>query len=94
MAFYSLGLQVYTVRVDDTSTERKTAALLLVRLEAAITEVEERFNIKVVAVVTDASGECRKARRDLLKNYPYIVVIDCYAHQVRQHIIIMHLIGN
>lgn len=83
---YSLGLQIYTVRVDDTSTERKTAALLLVRLEAAIQEVEERFHCEVVGVVTDASGECRKARRDLLKKYPHLVVIDCYAHQVRPDI--------
>ncbi|KZP31635.1 hypothetical protein FIBSPDRAFT_724429, partial [Athelia psychrophila] len=74
--------KIHTVRVDDTSNERKTADLLLVRLEAAIQEVEERFGVKVAAVCTDASGECRKARRELLKRCPYLIVLDCYAHQV------------
>ncbi|KZP06112.1 hypothetical protein FIBSPDRAFT_903016 [Athelia psychrophila] len=61
--------RIYTIRVDNTSTEHKTAALLLVCLQAAITEVEDKFNIKVVAVVTNALGECHKAHCDLLKKY-------------------------
>jgi hypothetical protein len=54
-------LQIYTVKVDDTSKECKTAKKLLVHLEAAKTEVEEKWGAIVVAIVTDASGECRKA---------------------------------
>jgi hypothetical protein len=49
------------VKVDDTSEERKTAEKLLEHLEAAMKEVEEKWGAKVVAIVTDASGECRKA---------------------------------
>ncbi|KAF7974572.1 hypothetical protein HWV62_11944 [Athelia sp. TMB] len=54
--------------------KRKTADLLLARLEAVIQEVEARFGVRVVAVCTDASGECRKARRELLKKYPYLII--------------------
>ena len=46
-------------------------------------EVEEKWGAKVVAIVTDASGECRKARRILGQKYPWLVVLDCYSHQVR-----------
>jgi len=51
-------LKVYTVKVDDTSQERKTAEKLIIRLEAAMKEVEEKWGATVVAIVTDASGEC------------------------------------
>jgi hypothetical protein len=52
-------------------------------LEEVIKEIEEKWGSLVIAVVTDASGECRKARRELVKKYPWIVVLDCFAHQVR-----------
>lgn len=45
-------------------------------------EVEEHWKCKVVAVVTDASGETRKARQDFGKEFPHIIMLDCYAHQV------------
>jgi hypothetical protein len=71
------------VKVDDTSEERKTAEKLLEHLEAAMKEVEEKWGAKVVAIVTDASGECQKARRILGQKYPWLVVLDCYSHQVQ-----------
>ncbi|KZP09653.1 hypothetical protein FIBSPDRAFT_759650, partial [Athelia psychrophila] len=74
----------------NTSTEHKTAVLLLVCLEAAITEVEEIFNIKVITVVTDSSGGCCKAHCNLLNKYLYFVVINCYTHQVHFCIISGH----
>lgn len=77
-----ISKQIYTVKVADTSEERKTADELLKHLEAAIKEVESQWGATVVAVVTDASGECRKARRILKERYPWMVVLDCYAHQV------------
>ncbi|KJA13408.1 hypothetical protein HYPSUDRAFT_114015, partial [Hypholoma sublateritium FD-334 SS-4] len=73
--------KVYTVRVYDASVERKTAENFLHLLEEAVKEVEEKWKCKVIAVVTDASGECRKARQDFVKKYPWIVVLDCFAHQ-------------
>jgi len=52
-------------------------------LENAIRIVQTEYFAFLVAIVTDASGECRKARRILALKYPEIVFLDCYAHQVR-----------
>ena len=54
----------------------------MVHLENAIRIVRMEYLAFLVAVVTDASGECRKARRILAPKYPDIVFLDCYAHQV------------
>lgn len=70
------------MKVHDASAERKTAEELLVLLEEVIKIVQDEWGAIVVAIVTDASGECRKARRILRLKYPNIVVLDCYGHQV------------
>jgi hypothetical protein len=70
------------VKVDDTSKECKTAEKLLEHLEAAMKEVEEKWGAKVVAIVMDALGECQKAQWILGQKYPWLVVLDCYSHQV------------
>lgn len=44
--------------------------------------VRNEYGAEVVGVVTDASGECRKARRLLSSEHNDIVFLDCYAHQV------------
>jgi hypothetical protein len=75
-------LKVYTVKVDDTSEEHKTAEKLITHLEAAMKEVEEKWGATVVAIVTDASGECQKARCILGAKYPWLV-LNCYSHQVQ-----------
>ncbi|KAF8836949.1 hypothetical protein BDN67DRAFT_910120, partial [Paxillus ammoniavirescens] len=74
--------KVHTVRVYDASNERKTAANLLAHLEEVIKELEDEWGSPVVAVVTDSSGESRAARRQLGKKYPWLIVLDCHAHQV------------
>jgi CO dehydrogenase/acetyl-CoA synthase delta subunit len=76
-------IKVYTVWVHDASTERKTADKFLTLLEEVVKEIEEKWGSVVVAIVTDASGECRKARREFVKKYPWIIALDCFAHQVR-----------
>jgi len=53
-------------------------------LEDIIKEIEEKWGSLVVAIVTDASGECRKARWELVKKYPWIIALDCFAHQVHR----------
>jgi hypothetical protein len=63
--------------------ERKTADKFLALLEEVVKDIEEKWGSLVVAVVTDASGECRKARREFVKKYPWVIVLDCFAHQVR-----------
>lgn len=73
---------MYTIKVDNVTAERKTADNLLQLVEDAIKEVEETWGSKVVAVVTDASGECRKAQCELVRKYPWLIVLDCFTHQV------------
>ena len=68
--------------MHDASCERKTAENLKIHLENAIKTVQNGYGACIVGIVTDASGECRKARRLLALEYPDIVFLDCYAHQV------------
>ena len=68
--------------MHDTSGERKTANNLMIHLKNAINTVRTDYHAHVAGVVTDASGECRRARRLLAEEYPEIVFLDCYAHQV------------
>jgi hypothetical protein len=44
--------------VHDASAERKTAEQLMALLEEVITTVQDEWGAIVVAIVTDASGEC------------------------------------
>ncbi|KAF8967652.1 ribonuclease H-like domain-containing protein, partial [Flammula alnicola] len=74
-------ITLYTVKVHDASAERKTADNLLRLLEEVFRKVQDEWGGVVVAIVTDASGESRKARRDFVKKYPWVIVLDCYAHQ-------------
>ena len=54
----------------------------MIHLENTINTVRLDYCAYVVGVVTDASGECRKARRLLALKHPDIVFLDCYTHQV------------
>ena len=78
----NLTCQTHTVSVHDASCERKTADNLKIHLEKVIDTVRVEYRASVVGIVTDASGECRKARRLLALEHPDIVFLDCYAHQV------------
>ena len=68
--------------MHDASCERKTAENLVIHLENVINTVRLDYGAYVVGVITDASGECRKARRLLTPKHLDIVFLDCYAHQV------------
>jgi len=81
--FFYVMLKVYTVRVHDATGERKTAENLLAEIENVLAIVTGEWGTIVVALVTDASGEARKARRLFAAKYPDIIVLDCYSHQVR-----------
>jgi hypothetical protein len=67
--------------VHDASAEHKTAEQLIALLEGVITTVDE-WGAIIVAIITNASGKCQKARRLLGRKYPHIVVLDCYRHQI------------
>lgn len=75
-------IQIQTVRVHDASNERKTAENLIIHLKNVMVEIKEKWGSEVVAIVTDASGECRKARQILAWQFPHLVFLDCYSHQV------------
>lgn len=51
-------------------------------MEDAVTKVEAEWGVKVIAIVTDASGESAKARSEYAKLHPEVIVLDCYTHQV------------
>jgi hypothetical protein len=55
---------------------------LLKELETVFTLLRNDWGAVVIALVTDASGESRKARQLFGEKYPWIIVLDCYAHQV------------
>ncbi|KXN87704.1 hypothetical protein AN958_08273 [Leucoagaricus sp. SymC.cos] len=78
----SVDGQLYTVKVHDASLEHKTAENLLCVIKDVINTIEVEWGERVTALVTDVSGECRKAKIDLVKDRPSIIALDCFAHQV------------
>lgn len=74
--------QVYTIKVFDTTTQRKTADRLLDQMHEVLEIVRVKWDAVAVAFTTDASGEAKKARRLLGQERPNLVTPDCYTHQV------------
>jgi hypothetical protein len=70
------------VKVHNATGDRKTAEALLKKLENVLTTLQNDWGAILVGLVTDASGESRKARRLFGAKYPHIIVLDCYSHQV------------
>ena len=64
------------MKVDDVSAKQKTAENFLHQLIKVYLELKERWGVRVVVIVTDASGECAKAQRQFLQEYPSVVVLD------------------
>ncbi|KXN91867.1 hypothetical protein AN958_11547 [Leucoagaricus sp. SymC.cos] len=77
----SVDGQLYTIKVHDALLERKTAENLLCVIKDVINTIEVEWEGRVTALVTDASGECRKAKIDLVKDWPSIIALDCFTHQ-------------
>ena len=75
-------LQAHVTRVHDISSERKTAENLLGLIREEMTLLSDDYHLQVIGVCTDASGESRAARLRLLKEMPWLLVADCWAHQV------------
>jgi hypothetical protein len=76
--------KIQTIKVHDASGERKTADALLQELEKVFALLRDEWGANVIGLVTDASGESRKARRLFSLKYLWITVLDCYAHQVNR----------
>lgn len=75
-------LQAIPTRSIDTTSERHFADILCAHMVDELQFVEKEFNTKVKAIITDAASDCRKARRLLVQQYPHVVSLDCFAHQV------------
>ncbi|KAI0827853.1 hypothetical protein BC628DRAFT_1317586 [Trametes gibbosa] len=73
---------VHTACVLNTSQERKTANKFLEHIEEVIKHIKTTWQVEHAAFTSDASGESRAARIMLLAKYAYLIVLDCYAHQV------------
>lgn len=71
------------VRVIDATNEAKTAINLKAHVLNTIHILETDWKVTVIGFASDASGESRKARADLGKEFPYLFVPDCLAHQVK-----------
>jgi hypothetical protein len=54
----------------------------LKEIEEVYNKLKNEWGVVVVGLVTDASGEARKARRLFARKYPFLIVLDCYSHQV------------
>ncbi|KDQ55684.1 hypothetical protein JAAARDRAFT_208479 [Jaapia argillacea MUCL 33604] len=72
----------YTVKVFDTSNQVKDSANLIVMIREVIRIVETDWGVTVVAVTTDCGGDARGARAAIVRERPYLVGPDCYAHQI------------
>ncbi|GLB41919.1 hypothetical protein LshimejAT787_1005190 [Lyophyllum shimeji] len=74
---------LHTVRVFDTSADRKTAVELIAKMKEVKELVESsEWNVTVIAVTGDAAGESRRARLDLGVLFPELLLPDCYGHQI------------
>ncbi|THU84867.1 hypothetical protein K435DRAFT_590497, partial [Dendrothele bispora CBS 962.96] len=71
----------FLLGVEDVSEEWKTAVNLMAIVLNEMKQIHEFFKVILVAWCTDASGESAKMRRDLLEKFPWLVVLDCWAHQ-------------
>ncbi|TRM56789.1 ribonuclease H-like domain-containing protein [Schizophyllum amplum] len=71
------------LNVNDISSRPKTAETLLEIVESEIEYILNVLQAILVAWCTDASGESAKMRRLLVRRYPWLVVLDCWAHQVQ-----------
>ncbi|KAH9004423.1 ribonuclease H-like domain-containing protein, partial [Lactarius hengduanensis] len=73
--------QNHVIRVHDASGERKTAENLFPELEKVLSDLQQSWNITVVAITSDAGGDALKGRKMAHRKYPHIVVPDCFGHQ-------------
>ena len=83
LRIFLIQSQLHTVQVHDASNERKTTQNLLCVLKEVFELLQNEWGTIVIAVVTDASGESWKACAEFVKKYLWIIVLDCYAHQVQ-----------
>lgn len=70
------------MKLHDASGERKSGDRLYELIKEVFQMLEKDWEVKIVALVTDAGGDCRKAKRLFLREFGWVAVLDCWAHQV------------
>ena len=56
---------VHSIQIDDVSGDLKTAKDHIQHIEQAMEELTMKWEIALVAIVTDTSGDCHKAKKIL-----------------------------
>ncbi|KIM50360.1 hypothetical protein SCLCIDRAFT_34376 [Scleroderma citrinum Foug A] len=70
------------LRTHNISAEAKTAQSLLQHVMEDIKYAEKEYEVTIAAWCTDAVGDAKKMRKDLVKQMPWIISLNCSAHQV------------
>jgi hypothetical protein len=76
--------QAFLIHTHDTSDKCKDADHLLELVEVDIDYIEEVLGAKIIAWYSDAGGDSRGMRVQLVKKPKrmHIIQLDCYGHQV------------
>ncbi|THU88732.1 hypothetical protein K435DRAFT_555492, partial [Dendrothele bispora CBS 962.96] len=80
-AMINVEYRPYLLGVTDVSSLPKTAKTLLEIVEHEMKTICQAFGVILVTWCTDCGGDAAKMRRLLVRKYPWIVVLDCWAHQ-------------
>ncbi|KIK78817.1 hypothetical protein PAXRUDRAFT_162969 [Paxillus rubicundulus Ve08.2h10] len=72
----------YLLNTCDISDKPETAENLLEIVLGEIKYATEVLKVKIVAWCTDAGGDSVKMRQLLVRKFPHLIVVDCWAHQV------------
>lgn len=75
-------IKVFLTHVHDLSSKRRTGELMFTLIEEEMAYLES-IGVKLVGVAGDAGGDESKARRLAQKKYPWLLIADCWGHQVR-----------
>ena len=77
-----ISRQVHITNVRDVSSDRKTAENLIELIKNEPVVMENEYHLQVIGICTDASGESHCARLRLLREMPWLLIANCWAHQL------------
>ncbi|THH15178.1 hypothetical protein EUX98_g9503 [Antrodiella citrinella] len=78
----TVDYEPYLIDTHDVSAERKTADNLLNIVIMNIMYAMMTLEVTVIAWCSDAGGDSASMRRKLVQRYPWLIVLDCWAHQI------------
>lgn len=68
--------------MHNVSSEQKNAEHLKSLILSEFENLEKEYRLQIIGLCTDASGESQAARLHILAEMPWLLVADCWAHQV------------